>query len=51
MIAPRQTPVIAYPSRHCTEYGCGKCTAQARWDRRKKWRARRRTVRRNTGRK
>jgi hypothetical protein len=38
-------------ARHCTEYGCAKCTARARWNRRKKWQSRKNPARRQTGRK
>ena len=37
--------------RHCTEYGCRKCIARARWSRRKKWQARKTSFRRTPGRK
>ena len=43
--------VAAYVARHCTEYGCRKCIARARWSRRKKWQSRKSLIRRNTGRK
>ena len=39
------------PVRHCTEYGCRKCAARARWSRRKKWQSRKSQTRRATGRK
>jgi hypothetical protein len=49
----RVTDIIAATqiARHCTEYGCRKCTARARWNRRKKWQSRKNPVRRATGRK
>lgn len=31
---------ITYAARHCTQYGCQKCAARARWNRRKGWRSR-----------
>jgi hypothetical protein len=37
--------------RHCTESGCRKCIARARWNRRKGWRSRKTLARRRTGRK
>jgi hypothetical protein len=40
-----------YIARHCTEYGCEKCAARARWNRRKKWQSRKSPNRRATGRK
>lgn len=43
--------VTAYAVRHCNEYGCQKCAAQARWDRRKKRNSRKAASRRSTGRK
>jgi hypothetical protein len=42
---------ITYAARHCTEYGCPKCIARARWNRRKKWQSRKSPIRRATGRK
>jgi hypothetical protein len=47
----RITEVIAaaYAVRHCTEYGCRKCIARARWGRRKKWQSRKSPIRRATG--
>jgi len=30
---------VTYAVRHCTEYGCPKCAARARWNRRKGWRS------------
>jgi hypothetical protein len=42
---------ITYAQRHCTEYGCRKCAARARWNRRKGWRARKSPARRSTRRK
>ena len=42
---------VTYAVRHCTEYGCPKCTARARWNRRKKWQSRKSPTRRATGRK
>ena len=42
---------VTYAVRHCTEYGCRKCTARARWNRRKKWQSRKNPNRRATGRK
>jgi hypothetical protein len=49
----RVTEVIAatYVARHCTEYGCRKCIARARWNRRKGWQTRKSPIRRKTGRK
>ena len=40
-----------YLVRHCTEYGCEKCAARVRWNRRKKWQSRKSPSRRATGRK
>jgi hypothetical protein len=45
------TAAVEIVSHHCTEYGCRKCTARARWSRRKKWQTRKSPVRRVTGRK
>ena len=42
---------VTYAVRHCTEYGCQKCIARARWNRRKKWQIRKNPARRATGRK
>jgi hypothetical protein len=42
---------VTYGVRHCTEYGCRKCIARARWSRRKKWQSRKNPNRRATGRK
>jgi len=42
---------VTYIVRHCTEYGCRKCAARARWDRRKKWQSKKTPGRRATGRK
>ncbi len=42
---------VAYVVRHCTEYGCQKCTGRARWSRRRKWQSRKSQTRRVTGRK
>jgi hypothetical protein len=42
---------VTYAVRHCTEYGCRKCIARARWSRRKKWQSRKSPIRRATGRK
>ena len=42
---------IAYTKRHCTEYGCQKCAARARWNRRKGWHTRKNPTHRNTKRK
>ncbi len=49
----RVTEVIAatYVARHCTEFGCRKCIARARWSRRKRWQSQKRPIRRATGRK
>lgn len=49
----RATDIIAtaYAVRHCTEYGCGKCAARARWNRRKRQKARKNTSRRANERK
>jgi hypothetical protein len=49
----RATEIIAvtYMARHCNEYGCRKCAARVRWDRRKKWQSRKNPNRRATGRK
>lgn len=41
---------VAYVVRHCTEYGCPKCGARIRWNRRKKWQVRK-PANRNAGRK
>jgi hypothetical protein len=40
-----------YIARHCTERGCRKCIASARWNRRKKWQSRKSPIRSKTGRK
>jgi hypothetical protein len=40
-----------HAARHCNEYGCRKCIARARWNRRKKWQSRKSPTRRATGRK
>jgi hypothetical protein len=42
---------VTYAVRHCTEYGCQKCAARTRWDRRKKWQSKKNPNRRATGRK
>lgn len=42
---------VTYAVRHCSEHGCRKCTARARWGRRKKWHPRKNPNRRLTGRK
>jgi hypothetical protein len=42
---------VTHAVRHCTEYGCAKCVARARWNRRKKWQSRKNQNRRITGRK
>jgi hypothetical protein len=42
---------VTFAVRHCTEYGCQKCIARARWGRRKKWRSRKSPNRSATGRK
>ena len=42
---------VTYIVRHCTEYGCRKCAARARWDRRKKWQSKKTPSRCATGRK
>jgi hypothetical protein len=42
---------ITVAVRHCNEYGCQKCIARARWNRRKKWQSRKNPTRRSTGRK
>jgi hypothetical protein len=42
---------VTYTIRHCTEHGCPKCAARARWNRRKKWQARKSQNRRTAGRK
>ncbi len=41
---------VTYVVRHCNEYGCRKCIARARWNRRKRWQSRKNS-RRATGRK
>ena len=38
---------ITYAARHCTQYGCKKCAARARWNRRKGWRTSSSLARRN----
>ncbi len=43
--------VIMHAGRHCTEYGCRKCAARGRWNRRKGWRSRKSPIRRAAGRK
>jgi len=37
----RQAEIItvAFLARHCAEYGCEKCAARSRWNRRKGWRS------------
>jgi hypothetical protein len=42
---------VTYMVRHCSEHGCRKCIARARWSRRKKWQSRKNPARRATGRK
>jgi hypothetical protein len=42
---------VTFAVRHCTEDGCRKCIARARWSRRKKWQSRKSPIRRATGRK
>jgi hypothetical protein len=42
---------VTHIVRHCTEYRCRKCSARARWNRRKKWQSRKSPIRRATGRK
>lgn len=37
--------------RHCTDYGCRKCIARAKWYRRKAWRSGKRPNHRKNGRK
>jgi hypothetical protein len=51
MSRPSEIIAVAYAVRHCTEYGCLKCAARARWSRRKKWQSRKSQTRRLTGRK
>ena len=42
---------LTYAMRHCTEPGCEKCAARARWNRRKAGRSRKNPNRRSSGRK
>lgn len=51
MTCPSEMLAVERAKRHCTEYGCRKCKARARWNRRKRWRSRKNAARRNTGRK
>jgi hypothetical protein len=51
MIPASEILAIAYSSRHCTEYGCRKCAARARWHRRRQWRTRKKIAPYKTGRK
>jgi hypothetical protein len=51
MIPSSEILATIYVTRHCTQYGCRKCIAQARWNRRKKWHTRKNTTRRDTARK
>lgn len=51
MIYTREILAITYAKRHCTEYGCRKCAARARWKRRKKWRSHKNPASRRMGRK
>jgi hypothetical protein len=40
-----------YAERHCNDFSCEKCRARYRWARRKEWRTRKPTSRRNRNRK
>ena len=51
MILPAEIIAITRAGRHCTEHGCRKCIARARWRRRKQWRTRKKPTHRKTGRK
>ena len=51
MIYLSEILAITQAKRHCTEYGCRKCAARARWRRRKQWRSRKSPNRRPAGRK
>jgi hypothetical protein len=51
MIPPNEILATIYVTRHCTEYGCRKCIARARWNRRKKRHTRKRAARHTHGRK
>jgi phosphohistidine phosphatase SixA len=51
MITVSEVNAIADASRHCTQRGCEKCAARARWWRRKGWRTHKNPARRRTGRK
>ena len=51
MTRAMESIAVTYAVRHCTEYGCRKCIARARWNRRKKWQSRKNPNRRATGRK
>jgi len=42
---------FSYATRHCTEYGCQKCAARARWNRRKQRRSAKNPTRRSNRRK
>jgi hypothetical protein len=42
---------IESAKRHCAEYGCQKCAARARWNRRKRRHSHKNSIRRRTGRK
>jgi hypothetical protein len=46
-----ETTAATSIAHHCTEYGCRKCIARARWSRRKKWQSRKSPNRSKTGRK
>jgi hypothetical protein len=51
MSCAREITAVACAVRHCTEYGCQKCAARARWNRRKKRNSPKSSVCRATGRK
>jgi hypothetical protein len=35
MSRPAEIITVTFLARHCTEYGCEKCAARSRWNRRK----------------
>jgi hypothetical protein len=51
VITTSENLALTYATRHCTEYGCQKCAARARWTRRKGWRSGKKTTRRRNRRK
>lgn len=51
MSHPSEERLIFESARHCTKYGCRKCIARAKWNRRKAWRASKHPNRPRNGRK